>query len=288
MSKHEFTDPMIEHRNLNRSYINEGESVKEQYATANNFNARVELSRRFSTNQYGWTRWIFDQIEFPNNSRVLELGCGPAYLWRGNLYRVPKDANITLSDFSEGMLKEAKNSFKNIDNSIEFMTIDAQEIPFPNEVFDVIIANHMLYHVPDRKKALNEISRVLKKDGRFYATTIGINNMKELRSLIAACFNREDKGRGNSVAKEFGLENGMEQLKQYFSDVELLRYDDSLEVTEGKPLIDYVMSSQGVSRFIKFAGAEKLKQLEEYIEDILKKEGKIKITKDTGLFIAKK
>ncbi len=56
---------------------------------------------------------------------------------------------------------------------VQFKEIDAQSIPFEDETFDAVIANHMLYHVPDRPKAIAEIKRVLKPGGRLIATTIG-------------------------------------------------------------------------------------------------------------------
>ncbi|WP_084767053.1 class I SAM-dependent methyltransferase [Clostridium nigeriense] len=47
-------------------------------------------------------------------------------------------------------------------NNVSFQQIDIQDINFPDETFDVIIANHMLYHIPDLQKALYEVKRVLK------------------------------------------------------------------------------------------------------------------------------
>ena len=47
-------------------------------------------------------------------------------------------------------------------NNVSFQQIDIQDINFPEETFDVIIANYMLYHIPDLQKALYEVKRVLK------------------------------------------------------------------------------------------------------------------------------
>ena len=43
---------------------------------------------------------------------------------------------------------------------------DVQDLPFPDASFDAVIANHMLFHVEDRPRALGEIVRVLRPDGR--------------------------------------------------------------------------------------------------------------------------
>ena len=62
--------------------------------------------------------------------------------------------------------------------------MDAQSISYEDEIFDAVIANHMLYHVPDRMKAIAEIKRVLKWGGRFIATTVGSHHLKEMNNWL--------------------------------------------------------------------------------------------------------
>src|SRR5437868_570166 len=57
---------------------------------------------------------------------------------------------ITLSDFSPGMLQEARQNLAGSPQSFSFQVIDAQSIPLDAGSCDCVIANHMLYHVPDR------------------------------------------------------------------------------------------------------------------------------------------
>ncbi|MBO0795835.1 MAG: class I SAM-dependent methyltransferase, partial [Ktedonobacteraceae bacterium] len=158
--------------------------LQEQYKNASNLNARVELHRRFSTSKAHWQHWVFEQFATAANSRILELGCGPAHLWRDNIERIPAGWDITLSDFSAGMLAEAQRNLEGSAHTFRFRVIDAQTIPFESESLDVVIANHMLYHVPDRARALGEIQRVLKKGGRLYAATNGQNHLWEISDLI--------------------------------------------------------------------------------------------------------
>jgi SAM-dependent methyltransferase len=85
----------------------------------------------------------------------------------------------------------------------------------------------MLYHVPDRPKALSEIRRVLKDGGRINAATGGRDQFHELIAMVR----RFDpglvlwEGRGPD---SFVLETGAEQLAPWFSEVTLHRYDDAL------------------------------------------------------------
>ncbi len=185
--------------------------LTKQYKNAANLNARIALHRRFSMNKYEFQRWVFDQFSIPAEGRILELGCGPGHLWRINADRIPEKWDITLSDFSPGMLQEAQQNLANIGRHFTFQRIDAQSIPFEDESFDVIIANHMLYHVPDRVKAFSEIFRVLRPEGRLYAVTNG--------------------------------------LKPWFPQVRLYRYEDALIVTEAEPLVAYVLSTSIATLF---------------------------------------
>ena len=126
----------------------------EQYKNDAKLDARIRLHKKFSTNEYGWMTWVFDQFQgSPPGSQILELGCGPAGLWQDNAHGIPASWDITLSDFSPGMLAKAQKVLAALDRPFRFKVIDAQEIPFEDERFDVVIANHMLFFVPDRPKA---------------------------------------------------------------------------------------------------------------------------------------
>src|SRR2546425_966981 len=134
----------------------------EQYRDASNLNARIALHERFSTNPYGWHCWVFEHLRLSPQARVLELGCGPGILWRENLSRIPSGWAVFLSDFSPGMVQEAQTGLPGSGREFSYAVVDAQAIPSREASFDGVIANHMLFHVPDRAKALVESRRVLR------------------------------------------------------------------------------------------------------------------------------
>jgi hypothetical protein len=78
--------------------------VMAQYCTTSNLKARIALHQRFSTNPYGWLRWVFDQFRLPLQCRLVELGGGTGDLWVENQFRIPTGWAITLSDASMGMV----------------------------------------------------------------------------------------------------------------------------------------------------------------------------------------
>lgn len=252
----------------------------DQYRDSSNLDTRVLIHQRFSTNSYGWFKWVFDTVaKLPDNTRILELGCGQALLWKENISRILGGWNVTLSDLSSGMLDAAWRNLVVTGRAFKFEEIDAQSIPYENETFDAVIANHMLYHVPDRSKALAEIKRVLKPNGRLFATTIGKKHLKRMADWL------RQVNPGNtfdSFGSPFTLENGLEQVKQFFSQVTVARYRDHLHVTEVEPIIAYIRSSFHATELSEV----ELANIRLDLEKELKEKGKIFITKDSGLFEA--
>jgi ubiquinone/menaquinone biosynthesis C-methylase UbiE len=211
---------------------------------------------------------------------VLELGCGPGRLWLENLDRIPPAWVITLSDFSPGMIEEAQGNLAGAGRPFAFERVDVQSIPFADASFDMVIANHMLYHVPDRPRALAEIRRVLRPGGRFYAATIGAAHLREIGELVRRFTSQTIWDL--SATGNFELENGAEQLAHFFTTVDLYRYQDGLIVTEAQPLIDYILSGR-VGAALE---GDQAIELAAYIGREFAAHGTMAITKDTGLFEA--
>jgi ubiquinone/menaquinone biosynthesis C-methylase UbiE len=257
-----------------------------QYKDASNLAKRGNLHARYSTNPYGWFRWLFDQYDLPSNAKVLELGCGPAWQWQHNAERIPAGWDITLTDFSAGMIDEAQRNLADVSRPFAFRVMDAQHIEFADATFDAVFAHHMLYHVPDRAQALREVRRVLKLAGMLYAATNGAEHLRELHDLrhgfdpAAHLFggipNRQPD------ATEFNRETGRAQLEAVFVHVDWRSYTDALAVTEAEPLVDYMQSaSQPLS-------AERYAEFLRYVQAELDgRGGVIPITKASGVFISR-
>lgn len=266
---------------MRMSNINDQEYLKtDQYRNSSNLDARVLIHQRFSTNSYGWFKWVFDTLlKLPDHARILELGCGNGLLWKENINRIPAGWNITLSDLSSGMLDSAWRNLVVTGRAFKFEEIDAQSIPYGDETFDAVVANHMLYHVPDRPKAITELKRVLKPGGRLIATTVGQSHLKEMMAWYARI---KTNGRWKPVTNPFTLENGFEQLKSFFSDVKVSRYDDNLQVTEIEPILAYIRSGIRAQDLLE----AELAKLQDDLEKELQEKGLIFISKDSGLFEA--
>lgn len=94
---------------------------------------------------------------------------------------------------------------------------------------------------------------------------------------------------GDAVA--FSPANGVDQLGLSFADVDLLRFQERLEVTVAEPLLAYILSSAQIQqRLASLEAADREHRattLRELIAEQLAVKGQIRITKDAGLFIAR-
>jgi SAM-dependent methyltransferase len=259
--------------------------LKEQYKDAANLDARIALHSRFSTAPVNWYRWLFDHFRLPEGARVLELGCGAARLWRENLERLPEGWQVTLTDASPGMVEEAETHLGAYPFS--FAALGAQQLPFADASFDAVVANHMLYHVPDLSRALAEVRRVLRPGGRLFAATNGEAHMRELNELS------HDLVAGGVVqafaqcehVTTFTLESAPALLAPFFAELTLHRPegDPDLYVTEAEPLVAYVLS---VTPEALRADGEKVAALRRRVARALAVTGELRITRERGLFEA--
>jgi ubiquinone/menaquinone biosynthesis C-methylase UbiE len=261
--------------------IDDPQYVQAQYQQTANLSARIRLHQLFSANPYGWQRWLFDQLDFTGAARLLELGCGTGGLWLENLDRLPAGLEMILTDQSGEMVAQTRQQLAPHALRFKFETVDAQSIPYEDHTFDIVVANHMLYHVPDREKALAEITRVLRPGGVFMASTIGERHLQEISQLVSR-FDAQLQSWGKLVADSFTLENGAAQLLSYFEKVSLRRYEDALIVTDAGLLAEYILSGR-----LELTPELRLRFIEFVHQELAANQGNMQITKDSGVFIAR-
>ena len=257
-------------------------SLKNQYQNATNISSRINLHSLYSQNKQGWFPWIFQQCHIKPRLRILELGCGDGTLWTDNLALIPEDISITLSDISSGMLRDARRAIGSSDTRFAFRAFDCKKIPYKDESFDLVIANHVLFYCDDIPAVLKEICRVLSPEGHFLCSAYGKAHMQEVSQLVED-FDDRIVLSADKLYERFGRENGRKILDPFFPDAKWHSYEDFLLVQDAEPLISYVLSCHGnQNQYI-------LDHYKEFRAFATKKTAKgFRITKDAGVFLCEK
>src|SRR5437870_13108125 len=107
---------------------------------------------------------LLDAADVSGKMSILDVGCGPGYVSAAAAERGAIPIGL---DFSEEMIAIAKKKFP----GVEFQHGDAQNLPFPDNSFDRVVANFALLHLANPERAIAEAARVLKPGGRFGFTT---------------------------------------------------------------------------------------------------------------------
>ena len=256
-------------------------SLSSQYKNATNISARIRLHRDYSINKEGWFPWLYRNLHLKPGMKILELGAGNGALWSQNLGKVPVGVTIVLSDISEGILADAKNEIGN-QPEFQYAVFDAQKIPFADNTFDLVIANHMLFYCDDIPQTLREVRRVLKPNAKFVCSTYSKKHMHEITDLVQG-FNSNIVLSSTNLYERFGLDNGKKILSPFFKDVTCHKYKDTIELSESTPIISYILSCHGNQNSILLDHYQDFKQ---YVDDKVK--GGFYITKDAGYFIGRK
>ena len=137
---------------------------------------------------------------------VLECACGTGAITKSI---APCCKSLIATDFAEGMLKRAKKKCKRYDN-VTFQFADITDLAFENESFDKVVAGNVIHLLPDPKKALEELERVVKPGGLI---------------IIPTYLNKEQQSSGRAVklleliGAEFKRQFELDTYKKFFEDM---------------------------------------------------------------------
>lgn len=270
------------------------EEVIKQYIKSDNLEKRINI-HEYSTSDVNWHDYLLDKCDIKEGMSILDIGCGNGLLWYRERNLLPDNINIYLVDNSKAMLDSAKQihfSEKDFytDKNIKFHyhICDASNINKLLEInskkFHRIMANHMLYHIDDsdRKLLLGYVNAMLTDAGKFIASTIGKNHMKEIFEL-AYEYDKNVKA-PEWFSRGFILENGKEQLDVFFSNVTMFYHDNNLLIPDWRVIYDYLCSLPGIEKVMRKNKEASVK----FLKDRVTESKPFFIRKSTGVFVAKK
>ncbi|HTK16496.1 MAG TPA: class I SAM-dependent methyltransferase [Acidimicrobiia bacterium] len=260
--------------------------IAHQYGDDRNLAARQSIYafQRPRLNLHGSS---IELAELSGDESVLDVGCGNGRYLAGLRSRGHRGL-VCGADLSEGMLRSARPD----SGDAPLLVTDAQALPFASESFDVLLAMHMLYHVPDRARALTEMRRVLRPGGVALVLTNSLLHFQELDELLIECAAATvgaSRVRDRTSLTRFKIEDGSEELQAVFSDVRLHRFSSELLIDKAEPVVAYARS---MGMFVMDRGGsheldEIVVELDRRVAAKIEADGAFRISTVCGCFVCR-
>jgi len=258
--------------------------TQDAYATDTHLAVRMRTHELYTQPKVDYPRWVVNTISWPCDAWVLDVGAGPGAYGDLVCERIPEGLYLA-GDLSLGMARQASAE------GIPALNLDVQHLPFANATFDVVLANHMLYHVPNTLDALRELQRVLKPSGLLVAATNSTTTMLELETLARRACTLLGYPRQEFIPihRAFTLENGPAQVARFFRAV--ARYDlpSALHFPDVEPVMDYLNSMRAIRAPQLPSGItwdEFLTVMEKQIARLIRHYGELQVQKLSGVIVA--
>jgi len=213
------------------------------------------------------SRHALERISLRKGSKILDVGCGLGDTTL-MLSKCFEDTRLTGLDQDMELIEEAKAANQAGHSTMQFVTGDAQQLPFPDNSFDFAFTRYLLHHVPDGLTALKEMKRVCKSGGIVFAQVPDINFMQsypeswaypQLKEFMNLLFKDPLIGR---------------KLLGYYKSLQLenIQYDVRVILAGGDSVIKrfYSMTAEALSKTLLKNNLIEEKRLDEWIKELIR------------------
>ncbi len=137
---------------------------------------------------------------------VLECACGTGAITKSI---APKCSKLIATDYSDGMLKQAKKKCRKYGN-VTFAKADIICLDYPNSSFDKTVAGNVIHLLPEPEKAMKEMERVVKDGGKIIIPTYINSSQESSRKAVKFL---------EKLGADFKRQFDMETYQRFFSDL---------------------------------------------------------------------
>jgi SAM-dependent methyltransferase len=213
---------------------------------------------------------------------VLDVGCGNG-VYLAALRDCGHRGLVAGLDLSLGMLESARRATDG-----PLLHGNAEVLPFVDGAFDMVLAMHMLYHVPDRAAAIHELRRVLRAGGTALVVTNHAAHNAELDDLLSQSAREvgiDDLPLRASVA--FDTDACRPELEAVFDSVAEHEFTGWLVVDEVGPVVAYARSMGAIVADTSGGRDEVIAGLARRVTDVIASDGAVRIRTAVGCFVCR-
>ncbi|MCB0117054.1 MAG: class I SAM-dependent methyltransferase [Caldilineaceae bacterium] len=260
-----------------------------QYADSEKLRIRQETHALYSEAKEDFVDWVLNVLEAQPGEVIADVGCGPGS-YHAKL--AAHGVQIVALDASLGMVTDVAEGATSAQRPVRAIQANAEQLPLADDSCDRLMANHMLYHVPDQVTALREMWRVLKPGGRVVLATNAADNGAWLRELhVEAATEHGYRPLRESTVARFSLSSG-DLVTAVFSNARIMVREDAFLFPSVEAVMRYYASM--MVDLIEDAPADTghrpllLASMQRRLESIFARQSVLRVPKAAGCFVAEK
>jgi len=260
--------------------------LRYQYGDAEKLRIRGETHRLHSERPDDLQDWVLSLLGIRAGQRVVDVGCGTGWLHPALSGR---GAAVVGLDASFGMAAETRRRAARERLPLAALQADAQRLPLADSSFDRAVAVHVLFHVPDVRRALVEMRRVLVPGGRVLVTTNAADHSLRLHEMHAEAARSLGYTPTEPAGSHFTLDD-FDLVREVFPTAECHVRRDAFVFREPEPALRFYATGRvdGIREWDP-AGAYRpalLRAVRARIAGEIGREGCFRVPKDSGCFTA--
>ena len=252
-----------------------------EYISTEKLDARIALHERFTPRGSDIWDFVWSHYDLMDDDHVLEVGCGTGMFWTCPAASIPLGLEVTLTDRSPGMVRAVVEHVEEQLGAHAAIVADVQRLPFADASYTVTLAHFMLYHVPDKARALRELHRVLVPGGRAGIVLTRIGHMLDL--LVPLKEVRAGLSIAPSDADVFNASVAGPQIRREFPRTRRLDYEFTMAVTDAALLVAYAASMPRIQE-LELTRPE-WAHYEELLQKAIDQDGAFAVTKKCSVFL---
>lgn len=269
------------------SFATDASYLRYQYGDADKLRIRYETHARFSTNNTPpFSEWLLAHVAASSGMTLLDAGCGPGIYHRA---LTATGVRIVAADMSRGMVAAARDQARAKQLDARALLADVQALPFASATFDRVMANHMLYHVPNQVTALEELRRVAKHGARIVLATNAADNGARLYDLHAAACRAVGLTPSAMATDSFTLDH-LPLVQSVLPSAQIFLREDAFAFPDTEAAIRYYASA-GIDQMDNpprdaSHRPQLLAHVTAAVDKIIASEGQLLVPKNAGCFVA--
>lgn len=267
----------------------QGDLIRKHYSTDDHLRVRQDIHDRFTIPDLSFPEWVLDRIPWQGADRLLDVGCG------NGLYYSKLQARNQTVDYHGIDLMQSMLDHHPLAGTNRVTLSNAEKLPFDDDSFDIVMANHMIHHVQNIEVALAECRRVLVTGGVLVIATNSMATMPELQVLMRRAVVLLTRTGAATVrapdmpTDRFALENGIRLLSRQFYAI--VRHDlpSNLVFPDVEPAMKYLESTRDLRESSlpdDVVWEDVMMIMRQQINQLIKHLGELMINKQAGILIA--